>query len=312
MPEAVHGIAVRAATAADEDRLANGLARLVTEDPSLRVHFEPSTHQTVLSGGGETHLRVALARLARLGVSVDTEDVKVAYLETLAGPAEILARHKKQSGGHGQFAVVTVQFEPLGRNAGFEFESRVTGGAIPKNLIPAVGAGIEGALPGAGLHGFPLVDLRAVCLDGQHHPVDSSEMAFKMAGALALRSAVQEAGTRVLEPVSELSVQVPDSLQGDVLGDLERASGQGAGHRAGRCQRVCRGPGAGAHRRDRRLRHRLALHERRGRRVPAVTPQLSDPARHAGGAGHRRRLNLSGLSRAGPARRTTPAIRRYG
>jgi elongation factor G len=220
MPEAVHGIAVRAATAADEDRLANGLARLVTEDPSLRVHFEPSTHQTVLSGGGETHLRVALARLARLGVSVDTEDVKVAYLETLAGPAEILARHKKQSGGHGQFAVVTVQFEPLGRNAGFEFESRVTGGAIPKNLIPAVGAGIEGALPGAGLHGFPLVDLRAVCLDGQHHPVDSSEMAFKMAGALALRSAVQEAGTRVLEPVSELSVQVPDSLQGDVLGDL--------------------------------------------------------------------------------------------
>ena len=146
VPEAVYGIAVRAATPADEDRLANGLARLVAEDPSLSVTYEPSTRQTVLSGGGETHLRVALARLARLGVDVDTDDVKVAYLETLAGPAEISARHKKQSGGHGQFAVATVSFEPLDRDAGFEFESRVTGGAIPSNLIPAVGAGIEDAL----------------------------------------------------------------------------------------------------------------------------------------------------------------------
>ncbi len=220
VPEAVYGIAVRAATPADEDRLATGLARLVTEDPSLRVSFEPLTHQSVLSGGGETHLRVALARLARMGVEVETDDVKVAYLETLAGPVEVTARHKKQSGGHGQFAVATVGFEPLERDAGFEFESRVTGGAIPKNLVPAVGAGIEDALSDAGAHGFPVVDVRAVCLDGQHHSVDSSELAFKMAGALALRSAVREAGTEVLEPVSELEVQVPDALMGDVLGDL--------------------------------------------------------------------------------------------
>ncbi len=220
LPEAVYGIAVRAATPANEDRLASGLARLVAEDPSLSVTFEPSTRQTVLSGGGETHLRVALARLARLGVDVDTEDVKVAYLETLAGPVEISARHKKQSGGHGQFAVATVLFEPLDRGAGFEFDSRVTGGAIPRNLIPAVGAGIGDALVDGGAHGFPVVDVRAVCLDGQHHPVDSSEMAFRMAGAQALRSAVRDVGTEVLEPVSEVTVQVPDALQGDVLGDL--------------------------------------------------------------------------------------------
>ncbi len=220
VPAAVYGIAVRAATPANEDRLASGLARLVAEDPSLTVTFEPSTQQTVLSGGGETHLRVALARLTRLGIEMDTEDVKVAYLETLAGPVEISARHKKQTGGHGQFAVATVAFEPLDRGVGFKFESQVTGGAIPRNLIPAVGAGIEAALVDAGAHGFPVVDVRAVCLDGKHHPVDSSEMAFRMAGAQALRSAVRKVGTEVLEPVSEVTVQVPDSLQGDVLGDL--------------------------------------------------------------------------------------------
>jgi len=233
VPEAVYGIAVRAATPAHEDRLAIGLARLVTEDPSLSVSFEPSTHQTVLSGGGETHLRVALARLGRLGVEVETEEVKVAYLETLAGPVEIASRHKKQSGGHGQYAVATVRFEPLDRGAGFEFASEVTGGAIPRNLIPAVGVGIEQALADAGAHGFPVVDLRAVCVDGQHHPVDSSELAFKMAGSLALRSAVQEIGTEVLEPVSEVTVSVPGSLQGDVLGDLSSRRAQMLGTEPG-------------------------------------------------------------------------------
>lgn len=220
VPEAVYGIAVRASTPGDEDRLTTGLARLVAEDPSLSVEFEPSTHQTVLSGGGETHLLVALARLARWGIRVETEKVRVAYLETLARSVDITARHKKQSGGHGQFAVASVRFEPLERGDGFEFESRVTGGAIPKNLIPAVGAGIEAALADSGAHGFGLIDVRAVCLDGQHHPVDSSELAFKTAGMLALRAAVAEAGTEVLEPVSELTVQVPESLIGDVLGDL--------------------------------------------------------------------------------------------
>lgn len=226
IPEAVYGIAVQASTPGDEDRLATGLARLVAEDPSLSVDFEPATHQTILSGGGETHLRVALARLARWGIGVETEDVKVAYLETLAGPVEVTARHKKQSGGHGQFAVVSVRFEPLERGDGFEFESQVTGGAIPKNLIPAVGVGIEDALADSGAHGFAVTDVRAICLDGQHHPVDSSELAFKTAGMLALRAAVEQAGTEMLEPVSELTVHVPEALLGDVLGDLSARRGR--------------------------------------------------------------------------------------
>jgi elongation factor G len=200
--------------------LANGLARLVAEDPSLQVDYEPSTQQTVLSGGGETHLRVALARLERWGIKVETAEVQVAYLETLAGPVEVTARHKKQSGGHGQFAVASVRFEPIDRGTGFEFESRVTGGAIPKNLIPAVGAGVQDALATSGARGFPMTDVRAICLDGQHHPVDSSEMAFKTAGMLALRAAVAEVGTEVLEPVSALTVRAPEPLLGDVLGDL--------------------------------------------------------------------------------------------
>jgi elongation factor G len=206
--------------------LATGLARLVAEDTSLRVSFEPSTRQTVLWGGGETHLRVALARLARQGVEVETEDVKTAYHETLAGPVEIQVRHKKQTGGHGQFAVATVRLEPLDRGAGYAFESHVTGGAIPRNLIPAVGAGIEEALSDGGRYGFPVVDVRAVCLDGQHHPVDSSEMAFKTAGALALRTAVREVGTTLLEPISTVEIHIPSALQGDVLGDLSARRAQ--------------------------------------------------------------------------------------
>ena len=225
-PSPVYGVAVHATTPAHEDRLATALRKLVLEDPSLAVSYEGSTKQTILSGGGEAHIRVALSRVARAGVEVETDDVRVAYLETLARPIELESRFKKQSGGHGQFAVATVRFEPLARGAGFEFESEVTGGAIPRNLIPAVGAGVEESMSSGGKHGFPIVDLRAVCVDGKHHSVDSSEMAFKMAGSLALKNAVKTAGTAVLEPVSEIWVQVPDSHQGDVLGDLSSRRAQ--------------------------------------------------------------------------------------
>ncbi len=226
LPRPVYGVAISAAARSDEDRLATMLRRIVVEDPTLTVHHDDTTHQTVLSGAGETHVRVALGRVARAGVEVATEDVRVAYLETLAGPAETEGKYKKQTGGHGQYGVAEVRFEPLPRGGGFEFDSEVTGGAIPRNLIPAVGAGIEEAMARGGRYGFPMTDIRAVCLGGKYHSVDSSEMSFKMAGSLALREAIATVGVQVLEPVSAVRVQVPSRHHGDVLGDLNSRRAQ--------------------------------------------------------------------------------------
>lgn len=220
LPGPTYGVAISAAKRSDEGKLIDQARRLTVEDPTLRLHHDDVTGQTVLSGHGETHLQVALSRLAAQGIEVEVDEVRVAYRETLAGPVEVEGRHKKQTGGHGQFGVARVRFEPLDIGTGFEFDSEVRGGAIPTNLVPAVGAGIEESMARGGLHGFPLVDIRAVCVDGKHHPVDSSEMAFRMAGAVALRQAVDEVGVSVLEPVSEIRVAVPSDQQGSVLGDL--------------------------------------------------------------------------------------------
>ena len=232
-PAPVYGVAIKAAAPAQEDKLATTLRKLSTEDPSLTIRHEPNTRQTVLSGGGEAHIRTALARLERQGIDYVTDPVRVAYLETLAARADVESKFKKQSGGHGQFAVAMVRFEPLGRGAGYEFDSEVTGGAIPRGLIPAVGAGIAEAMGNGGRYGFPMVDLRAVCYDGKHHSVDSSEMSFKIAGSLALKSAIEQVGSAVLEPVSDIRVEVPDSHQGDVLGDLSSRRGQVLGTEPG-------------------------------------------------------------------------------
>ncbi len=225
-PTPVYGVAIHASAPAQEDKLASALRRFATEDPSLVIRQDPTTRQTVLSGAGEAHIRVVRARLDRMGIDFEIEDMRIAYLETLPRPADVEAKHKKQSGGHGQFAVAMVRFEPTARGTGYEFDSEVTGGAIPRGLIPAVGAGIEEAMANGGRHGFPMVDLRAVCYDGKHHSVDSSEMSFKIAGSLALKQAVEQVGSAVLEPVSEVHVEVPDTYQGDVLGDLNSRRGQ--------------------------------------------------------------------------------------
>ena len=225
-PTPVYGVAIHASAPAQEDKLASALRRFATEDPSLVIRQDPTTRQTVLSGAGEAHIRMVRARLDRMGIDFEIEDMRIAYLETLPRPADVEAKHKKQSGGHGQFAVAMVRFEPTARGTGYEFDSEVTGGAIPRGLIPAVGAGIEEAMANGGRHGFPMVDLRAVCYDGKHHSVDSSEMSFKIAGSLALKQAVEQVGSAVLEPVSEVHVEVPDTYQGDVLGDLNSRRGQ--------------------------------------------------------------------------------------
>ena len=204
-----------------------GLHRLQEEDPALLVERVDETHQTILRGTGETHLAVAAERLARkFGVEVATEEVLIPYRESITVQAEAEGKYKKQSGGHGQFGVASIRVEPLERGDGFEFVDKVVGGAIPRQYIPAVEKGIVEAMKQGGVHGYPVVDLRVVCLDGKHHPVDSSEMSFRMAGSLAFKEAMVKAGPVLLEPISLLEVIVPASMQGSVLGDLNSRRGR--------------------------------------------------------------------------------------
>jgi elongation factor G len=220
-------IAVRPRTTGDEDKMMTALHRLVEEDPSLEVRRDDETHQTVLSGMGETHLAVTLERLARkCGVEVDQEEVLVPYRETVSGPGEAEGRHKKQTGGHGQFAVVHLRVEPTGRGEGFVFVDAVVGGAIPRQFIPAVEKGVRRQMHQGGTWGFPVVDVRVTCDGGKFHPVDSSEMSFELAGAAAFAAAIDQAGATPLEPVSRVEVTVPAAHQGDVLGDLTTRRGR--------------------------------------------------------------------------------------
>ena len=214
-------VSIHPRTKGDDDKLMTALHRLADEDPAIAVRRDDETHQTVLSGMGETHLAITVERLRRKhGVDVETGDVAVAYRETVTRPAEAEGRFKKQTGGHGQFGVVVLRVEPRPRGAGFTFEDRVVGGAIPRQLIPAVEKGVVEAMGSGGHFGYPVVDVAVTCLDGKYHPVDSSEMSFKTAGALAFREAIAQAGPVLLEPISSVTVSVPASLQGDVLGDL--------------------------------------------------------------------------------------------
>jgi elongation factor G len=227
LPEPTLTVAVKARTSADEDKLATALHRLQEEDPALRVRQDEETHQTLLDGMGETHLQVTLERLHRkFGVDLDTEDVRVPYRETISHHAEAEGKHKKQSGGHGQFGVADIRVDPLPRGSGFQFVDAVVGGAVPRQFIPAVEKGIQEAMEQGGVHGYPVVDVRVELYDGKFHAVDSSEMSFKTAGALAFREALAKADPVVLEPVSHLEVEVPDSLLGDVMGDLNSRRGR--------------------------------------------------------------------------------------
>lgn len=221
---AVYAHALRPVSQSDDDKLSAALARLVAEDPTL--HVDLTGTQAVLGGLGDTHLAVALERLERtFGVHVTTEPVQVAYRETIARPAEAEGRLKKQSGGHGQFAVVQLRLSPLPRGSGFEFANAVVGGSVPRQYLPAVERGVAEAMAAGGPHGYPVVDVRVEVYDGKAHSVDSSDMAFRTAGAVGLREALAAAGTVVLEPVSAVTVTVPPDAQGDVMGDLSARRG---------------------------------------------------------------------------------------
>lgn len=229
-PPPVYGLALRPITQSDDDKLSGALTRLLSEDPALVVDRNEETGQTVLRGSGDTHLAVALERLARkFGVNVETEDVRVPYRETITGSAEAEGKIKKQSGGHGQFAVANLRVSPTGRGEGAEFVNSIVGGTIPKQYIPAVQRGVEETMATGGVHGFPVVDVRVECYDGKFHSVDSSDMAFRTAASHGLKEALAKAGAAVLEPISILTVNVPEGYQGDVLGDLNSRRGRVSG-----------------------------------------------------------------------------------
>lgn len=226
-PQPVLAVAIKAHSKGDEDKLANALHRLQDEDPALRLERNPETHQTLLWGMGETHVSIALEKLTRkFGVAVDTEDVRVPYRETITQQAEAEGKYKKQTGGHGQFGVAWLRLEPRERGAGFEFADAVVGGAIPRQFIPAVEKGVAETMERGGHFGFPVVDVKATVYDGKHHPVDSSEMSFRMAGSIGFQEAMAKAGPILLEPISTLVVTVPEVNQGDVMGDLNSKRGR--------------------------------------------------------------------------------------
>jgi elongation factor G len=228
-PAPVLSIAVVPVTKADDTKLATALHRLVEEDPALVVARDDDTGQTVLSGTGEMHLAISVERLRRkFGVQVGTEPVQVAYRETISTPVPVYTyTHKKQTGGHGQFAQITISAEPLERGAGFEFQNRIVGGAISKGYVPAVERGIqEGMANGGAIAGYPIVDVRITLTDGKEHSVDSSEMAFRHAAAIAIKEVVMRGTPVLLEPVSLVEVTVPSDQLGDVLGDLNARRGR--------------------------------------------------------------------------------------
>jgi elongation factor G len=233
-PIPVLSIAIHPKAKGDEDKLMTAIHRLQEEDVALFVRRDDETHQTVLSGMGDTHLQIALEKLHRkFGVEIESEPIRVPYRETISGLAEAEGKYKKQSGGHGQFGVASMRVEPLERGAGFEFVDQIVGGAIPRQFIPAVEKGIRDAMGSGGALGFPVVDVRVTVFDGKYHSVDSSEMSFRMAGSLGFREALAKAGPVLLEPVSRLEVTVPAASQGDVLGDLNSRRGRVMGTESG-------------------------------------------------------------------------------
>ncbi|MQA62790.1 MAG: elongation factor G-like protein EF-G2 [Actinophytocola sp.] len=225
MPEPLLPIAVIANNRSDEDALSRNLARLVAGDPTLRLERNAETNQLVLWCMGEAHADVALSRLRAGGADIGTEDIKIPLRETFAGPAHGRGRHVKQSGGHGQYAVCEIDVTPLPRGSGFEFVDKIYGGAIPHQFIPSVEKGVRAQLL-KGLEGHPVVDIKVTLVDGKAHSVDSSDAAFQMAGALALKDAAANGKVVFLEPLDEVSVKLPDEHLGTVLGDLSARRGR--------------------------------------------------------------------------------------
>jgi elongation factor G len=226
-PDPVIQIAIEPKTKADQDRLGESLSKLAREDPSFRVSVNRETSQTLIAGMGELHLEIIVDRLLReFKVDANVGKPQVAYRETIRRPAEAEGRFVRQSGGHGQFGVVELRIEPLEKGSGFEFVDATKGGSIPRNFIPSVEDGVKEAMETGVLAGYPMVDVRAILLDGKYHEVDSSELAFKIAASMGFREAVEKADPVLLEPVMEVEVVMPQEFMGEVIGDLNGRRGK--------------------------------------------------------------------------------------
>ena len=229
-PDPVISVAIEPKTKADQDKMSEGLHKLTEEDPTFRVRTEDETGQTLISGMGELHLEILVDRLKReFGIKANVGSPQVAYKETIGSKVEVEGKFVRQSGGRGQYGHVVLRLEPQSPGGGFIFENKIIGGAIPREYIPAVEKGIKEAMENGVLAGYPLVDLKAVLIDGSYHDVDSSELAFKIAGSMALQDGAKRAGIKILEPVMEVEVVVPEEYMGDVIGDLNSRRGRVVG-----------------------------------------------------------------------------------
>ncbi len=219
--------AIEPKTRADEDRISQATHRITEEDPTVRIERDPNTSQLLISGNGELHVRIITERLKkRYNVDVDLKPPKISYLETIKGKSDVQGRHKKQTGGRGQFGDTWIKFEPLARGKDFEFEDKIFGGAIPRNFIPSVEKGLQEARKKGVLAGYPTVDFKAILYDGSYHDVDSSDIAFKIAASKAYKKGIREAKPTLLEPIMNVEVYTPETYMGDIMGNLNGRRGK--------------------------------------------------------------------------------------
>ena len=236
-PEPVIAVAIEPKTKADQDKLSTGLGKLAEEDPTFRVHTDPETNQTIIQGMGELHLEIIVDRLRReFGVEANIGRPQVAYRETVRNPVEkVEGKFVRQTGGRGQYGHVVINLAPGEPGSGFAFENKIVGGSIPREYIPSVEAGVKDAMSTGVVAGYPIIDLAVQLIDGSYHDVDSNEMAFKIAGSMALKEAVRRAKPVLLEPIMEVEVVTPSDYMGDIIGDLSSRRGkvEGMNERAG-------------------------------------------------------------------------------
>jgi elongation factor G len=229
-PEPVLSYAIEPKSRGDEDKISTAMHRLEEEDPAIRYARDQQTTELLLSGQGQLHIEVTVAKLKRrFGVEVNLKPPRIPYRETITASTEAHGRHKKQTGGHGQFGDCKIRVEPLPRGSDFQFEDDIFGGSIPRQFVPAVEKGIQDARLRGFLAGYPMVDFKATVFDGSFHAVDSNELSFKMAGSLAFKDAMTRARPTILEPVMQVEVYAPSDFAGDLMGDLNSRRGRIAG-----------------------------------------------------------------------------------